>query len=109
MKEKTVYLKATVDTGATAFACEHLRMFPLEKLIQVTVIPMEYDAIKVSFLFETQPDFCYQIDVLNAFCVGFRGEGPWGLHDLMIEAGFPEETASKVFVISRYDKTVLKK
>lgn len=109
MKEKIIYLTSVVDTGATAFACEHLRMFPLEKIIQVTVIPKEHDTICVSFLFETRPGFCYQVDVLNAFCVGYRGEGPWGLHDLMIDAGFTEETASRVFVISRYDKTVLKK
>lgn len=48
-----------------------------------------------------------QIDVLGAFCVGYRGEGPWGLHDLMTDAGFSEYTASRVFEISRYAETIL--
>ena len=109
MTKRTDYLTATVDTGATQFALEHLRMYPLEKIQKVIVAPLQYGAISVSFLFDTQPNLGFRVNVLNSFCVGYKGEGPWGLHDIMIEAGFPEEVAQRVFEISRYDETVLEK
>lgn len=109
MAKRTDYLTATIDTGATAYALEHLRMYPLEKVQKVIVAPTQNHAICVSFLFDTQPNFGYRVNVLNAFCVGYSGEGPSGLHDIMIEAGFPEDVANKVFEISRYDETVLEK
>lgn len=109
MHEKNIYLTSDVNTGATHFACEYLRNFNLTELAEVQIKPMPHDSIMVSFFFETQPNFFMQIDIRNAFCVGYSGTGPWGLHDIMIDAGFPEDTANRVFVISRYEYTELKR
>ena len=99
---KRVYMTVDVEAGATSFACDFLRNFKLEKIKEVSITPAEYGGIVVSFFYETYPNMFMKIDMKDAFCVGYRGEGPWGLHDIMIEAGFPEYTASRVFEISRY-------
>ncbi len=107
MSKKTIYLKAVVDTGATQFATKYLRNFDLTQITEIIITPVEHDGIMVTFFFNTSGNMYMQIDVLGAFCVGYRGEGPWGLHDLMTDAGFSEYTASRVFEISRYAETIL--
>ncbi len=110
MSEKRIVLKALVDTDATDRAIEFLRNFRLSQLEAVKIIPEEHDKVVVNFYFKTSNLASYnKIAIKNAFCVGYKGEKTMGLHDIMIDAGFDEFTASKVFAISRYEETVLKK
>lgn len=95
--------------GTTSESIEYLRKFPLDILQTVIVKPDGNGYVSVSFLFDITPNNGYTVTISNGFCVGYKGEGPWGLHDLMIEAGFAPEEAEKVFSISRYDETVLHK
>lgn len=101
-------IKATVNTGSTESGCEFLRLLPLEKMYKVQIIPDGCGFVKVSFYFELKRN-TMQIDMSDSFCVGYNGEGPNGLYDILIEGGFPEETALKVFEISRYEETTLTK
>ncbi len=101
-------INVVVNTGSTESGCEFLRLLPLEKMYKVQIIPDGCGFVKVSFYFELERN-TMQIDMSDSFCVGYNGEGPTGLHDIMIEGGFPEEIASKVFEISRYAETTLTK
>lgn len=101
-------IKATVNTGSTSSGCEFLRLLPLEKLSKIQIIPDGNGFVAVSFFFELERN-TMQIDIADAFCVGYNGEGPNGLYDILIEGGFPQETALKVFEISRYEETTLTK
>ena len=107
--KKSIYIASVVDVGATKFACEYLRYFELNQITEIKLTPASFNKVIVSFYFETSPDLFMQIDILNGFCVGYHGEGPQGLYDIMIDAGFSEHTASRVFEISRYAETVLTK
>lgn len=48
-----------------------------------------------SFVFEDGE----KITLLQCFSMGYRGEGPWGLHDILINLGVPEKEAEKVFTV----------
>ena len=106
---KYIFLSSTVDTGGTNFACDYLRNFPLQDLCEVAITPIEHDAINVTFYFMVPSGMFYSISIPNAFCVGYGGEGPSGLYEIMREAGFPEETSMQVFSLSRYNEAVLHK
>lgn len=110
-KKKIIYIESDVHTGATSFACEYLRNFQLEKLTEVHVSPHEHDDVIISFFFQKNPnsDLFMQINVYGGFCVGYRGEGPWGLHDLMVDAGFSKDVAKRVFEVSRHEYSEFKK
>ena len=109
MKKKIVYLTACIDTGATQFACRYLRKFDLKQISEIHITPAEHDHVEITFYFATSPNMFEQITVKHAFSVGYRGEGPWGLHDLMIDAGFSETKASSVFEASIYAETIIVK
>ena len=113
MKERNISLKVTVDTPMTSLACETLRKFPLEKTVDVQILHEEnsWAEIFARFYLETHPDFNmgYQLDVYGAFQVGCVCQESKGLHDIMIESGFSEEIASRVFKISRFEETVFEK
>jgi hypothetical protein len=47
----------------------------------------------VVFYFEDGIKIC----IFNSFTTGYRGEGPWGLHDVLVALGLPEEQAKDVF------------
>ena len=51
----------------------------------------------VSFIFDD--GVC--ITVFGSFTTGYRGEGPWGLHDVLVKMGLPEEQAQDVFTKKR--------
>ena len=59
----------------------------------------------VSFVFED--GVC--ITIFNSFTTGYRGEGPWGLHDVLVSMGLPEEQAQDVFNKKRVHTFYLKK
>ena len=40
--------------------------------------------------------------ISGAFNIGYAGRGPRGLHDILIEAGFTEEQAEKVYITQNY-------
>ena len=51
----------------------------------------------VVFCFEDGTKIC----IFNSFTTGYRGEGPWGLHDALVALGLPEEQAKDVFTKKR--------
>lgn len=95
-------LRKTIEAFTTASALEHLRMYNLDTLSKIEIVPMEYGHICVTFCFSNY----IKIDVPHAFCVGYRGEGPYGLYDVMKAAGFPNQVAQRVFTVSRYEKSI---
>ena len=109
VNEKNIFLSSTVETGGTEFACDYLRNFPLNTLCEVRITPIEHDAINSTFYFLTNFGMYYTISIPWAFCVGYGGEGPTGLYQIMKEAGFPEVVAERVFTMSRYKAEVLHK
>ena len=107
--EKIICSYAVVEAYCTEWGKDFLRKFDLKQVAEVQIIPDGSGFIIARFYVETAFRCFIQIDMKHAFCVGYGGEGPWGLHDIMIEAGYPEEQASKVFNISRYEQTVFVK
>ncbi len=37
------------------------------------------------------------VTIINSFGIGYGGTGPWGVHDILINLGVPEEEAEMVF------------
>ena len=103
------YLTANVETGATHYALQYLRKHDLTQLQKVVIIPDNHGFICAQFQFDMKKLYGYSVNISGGFNVGYRGEGPYGLHDIMVEAGFPEDIASKVFEISPYEKTELER
>ena len=110
MSEKRIVLQAFVDTSFTPHAIEFLRNFKLSQLEAIKIIPAEHDNVIVNFYFITStPNNYNKVAIKNAFSVGYKNEGSMGLHDIMIDAGYKEDIASKVFIISKDKETTLKK
>ena len=110
MGQRINYLSAKVETGATVDAVEHLRMYPLASLSKVEISPTENGcSVPVTFYFDKRPDYGFKVTVFNAFSVGYKGEGPWGLHTILTEAGFPASVTDKIFELSRHETSVLTK
>lgn len=91
-----------IHAYTTAVALENLRAYDLSEINRIVICPLEYGHIMVSFCFSND----IQLDIPHAFCVGYRGEGPYGLYDIMKAAGFPNQVAQRVFSVSRYEKSV---
>lgn len=108
-KAKTICSSAVVESYCTEWGKDFLRNFNLKQLEEVQIIPDGSGFITARFYVKTAFGCFIQLDVKHAFCVGYGGEGPRGLHDIMIEAGYPEHQASKVFTISRYEHTIIVK
>lgn len=105
MSDMNIHLRSTVETDTTYFALEFLRMLPLEKIARIEIIPADHDSVLVSLFLESHPGAYIQIDIPNAFSVGYMGEGPRGLYEIMVAAGFNDGIADEIYTLSRYTHT----
>ena len=95
MKDFVVKNQILCKTDSTEHGVEFLKRLPLRDVFKVTIEKERAMAgpAKVTFYF-TNGDV---VMIIGAFSTGYDGSCVWGLHDVLIECGYREEDANKVF------------
>ena len=101
-------MKSTIEAGYTQKGLKELRKFDLTTVTEV-ILDKEIEGgggkVDVTFKFSDGDE----ITVIEALSTGYRGEGSWGLHDVLIDCGFSEEKANYAFTCTQKGVHILVK
>lgn len=101
-------MKVICDAWSTDKAMKFLRMFNLKDVREVKLDRKASGSggdVDVIFIFKNEDE----ITVRYGFSTGYGGTGPWGLHDILIECGFSEQTAKSAFTLTLKGAVTFKK